>query len=127
MAKWYGSVHNRIMENSVTKEPITIGMGATLISYSDRHAATVVGIEQKGKTTIIKVQQDHAKRIDKNGMSESQNYVFTPNKEAYVHIFKKTGDKPFVECRANEKTGRLVKCGGGILLGHRDEYYDFSF
>lgn len=92
-----------------------VGSPATIVMYTDRHAATVVGVSKSGKT--ITLQQDVATRTDKNGMSESQEYSYERNPNA------------------EKQTARLTKRGwriGGqrgtkILIGTREEYYDYSF
>lgn len=108
---------NRFMGCSA---PPVVGGPATLLMFTDRHAFTVVGIEyfksgpRKGEVRLIKATQDRAKRIDKNGMSESQEYEYTTNPDAPIKVFRAT------------KKG-FVGDGGRLVTGHRDEYYDFSF
>lgn len=104
-----GSLINSVMASAPVP---AVGMGATLLGWSDRHAATVVAVSASGKT--CKVQQDHAKRVDKNGMSEMQQYEFSPNPNAPVLVVRKT------------KRG-WMSGGLRVALGHRSEYYDFSF
>lgn len=114
-----GSLMNMIAVDSRSAAP-EVGMGATIVMWSDRHAATVVGVSESGKT--VQVQQDHAKRIDDLGMTDSgQQYEFTPNPDAGIATFtlRKTGR--WVRKGESERNGTV------ILLGHRDEYYDFSF
>lgn len=126
MSKWYGSLTNRIMENNSISD-VKVGDGATLISYSDRHAGTVVEMFTKGKAQYVTVQEDNAERIDDNGMSESQEYKFTPNPQGATHTFKLLPGRPWKQVRKNDK-GRFVFYDGyGLRLGHRSEYYDFSF
>lgn len=92
---------------------LEVGMGATQLMYADRHAFTVVRVSPSGKT--VWVQQDNATRTDKNGMSESQEYTFTPNKT-----------NP--EVRVNKtKHGWHSSLHGSFALGYRYEYYDYSF
>lgn len=129
----YGNLMNRISECSSSPLP-NIGDGATITSYSDRHPGTVISIEKKGQFTIIKVQQDDAKRIDKNGYSESQEYVYTRNTEALISTFKAKYDKDGKQLTrlrpvwVNPETNRYVyKDGGGVYFGHREKYHDFSF
>lgn len=113
MKQIYGSLFNRLMENS---KPVTpeVGMGATLLMYSDRHAATVTKVFSP--TTIV-IQEDNASRTDKNGMSESQEYAYTPNTGA---------EEVFVTLR---KDGRwkVKKSQTVVMLGERDAYHDYSF
>ena len=107
-----GSLVNHVA--STSKQPIpTVGMGCTILMWSDRHAATVVEIKSARR---IVIQQDNAERTDKNGMSESQEYTYTPNTNAAKRVF-------FLN-----KRGRWVEQGGGngLLLGQRIEFYDFT-
>lgn len=112
----YGSMTNLIMDNSKTPVP-EVGMGATRLGWTDRHPYTV--IEVKSPKRIV-VQADDAKRIDKNGMSESQDYEFNPNPE---------GETVEISLRKN---GRWIEVGQSskgtsFLIGHREKYYDYSF
>ncbi|SKT55468.1 Uncharacterised protein [Mycobacteroides abscessus subsp. massiliense] len=113
-----GSLINALAVNSRSAEP-AVGTGATIVMWSDRHAATVVEVSESGKT--VRVQQDRATRTDNYGMSDAQSYTYTPNPQAAVQTF------------TLRKTGRWVRRGetekGGtvLLIGQRDEYYDYSF
>jgi len=111
-----GSLINNIYENTKPAKP-EIGMGATLIMWSDRHAYTITGVSPSGKT--IKLQRDKATRVDKNGMSDAQDYKYEPDIEAPV------------ETATLRKDGRYklkgYTSGGTVLIGKRDEYYDYTF
>lgn len=106
------SLTNYMMSGTVGAPTPVVGMGATILMWTDRYAATIV----KVTPTQIHVQRDIAKRIDKNGMSETQNYEFTTDPTASVEIFRKT------------KSGyRMTGGGASLRIGERDEYHDFSF
>jgi hypothetical protein len=110
-------------------EPV-LYMAATITGWSDRYPATVVEIIRKGTTTMVTVCEDDAKRIDKNGMSESQEYEFTFNPDGRLWHFKQTApDTPWKQVSFNRDTKRwiLSKCGNGLILGRRNKYFDFSF
>lgn len=108
---------NRIIENNYSSSKPVVGMGATYLGHSDRHPYTVISVSKSGKT--ITVQADNAKRIDNNGMSESQTYEYTPNPEGAIRT-----------CRLS-KDGNWRMSGGDyrpvIMLGRREEYYDYSY
>lgn len=108
-----GSLVNHLMSRSTTIVP-EVGMGATLLGWTDRHAATVVRVSASKKTFWL--QQDRAIRTDKNGMSECQEYTFErqPNAQARKVVMTKKGWR---------------EAGGGymVALGVREEYHDFSF
>ena len=126
-----GSVFNHIDSRSVRGEPEPfVGMGATILHWTDRSAATVVKIEVIRKVTYITTQDDNATRKDKNGMSESQDYDYTPDANGHLRVFKKHPKTGFWKfCVLNPDTGRYVQQthGSGLKLGVRDEYYDYSF
>jgi hypothetical protein len=101
-----------------TKIKPEVGMGATIGYHSDRHAATIVEVIN-GKTVVV--QQDTATRTDTNGYSESQKYTFGPCPTAPRKTFTLRNNGRWVEKgTAKQHTPYLV-------IGHRSEYYDFSF
>lgn len=122
-----GSLMNHIMSRQVVGQPEpVVGMGATILCWSDREAGTVVEVFTKGKTKYIKVQHDTAIRIDQNGMSESQEYHYSPNPHGQIEIFR-IGRSGLWEAVYLSEFNRYVKCSKGLKLGVREKYYDFSF
>lgn len=91
-----------------------VGMGATVLSYTDRHAYTIVEVSKSGKT--IKIQEDTATRKDANGMSESQDYEFSRNPKGAIY-----------SARFGKKGWKLMGMTSKVLVGVRDFYYDYSF
>lgn len=125
-----GSLINHLHSRAVIGQPAPeIGMGATLLGWTDRHAATITCVvTQDGKLVRIGVKQDIATRIDRNGMSESQEYSYTENPDAYTQYFRLNKRGMWEGTRLNPDTKRWVKSEGcGLRIGERDEYYDFSF
>lgn len=113
----YGSLHNRLLENADSPVP-KVGMGATECGYSDRHAYEV--IEVKDERHIV-VRRLDSKRIDKNGMSECQEYEYTSNPRNHTcNLFLTKQGK------WRERIGRRLGCNGW-LVGKAMEYYDYSF
>lgn len=106
-----GSLVNYLMSGGTPPEP-KVGDGATILMWTDRHAATIV----KVTPCTVSVQRDKAIRTDANGMSESQSYRYEPDPDAEVEVFRKTK-------RGWRKSGG----GAALLIGDRDEYYDYSF
>ena len=128
MTRFYGNIMNRIMEEPNRQQEPVVGMGATICMHSDRHAGTIIDVTVKGHATYVTVQRDNAKRTDNLGMSDSQDYDYTPNPEGGKEVFKDIGGKGFSHVSLNPITGRYVKSGGyGLVIGHRDEHYDFNF
>lgn len=112
-----GSFINRVMERVASPTP-ELGMGATELCYTDRHAFTVVEIID-AKTVVV--QADKAIRTDSNGMSDSQSYEYEPNPD---------GHKVTVTLRKNGHwvvKGEPMRNGKVFSIGRRSEYHDFSF
>ena len=117
LTKPTNSLVNNIYANSRYPKP-EVGMGATELLWTDRHACTITSIIND-KT--IEVQRDKAIRTDSNGMSESQEYRYEPNPDA-----KKT----IVTLRKNGrwvKKGDKMHNGTSFAIGARNEHYDYSF
>ena len=92
-----------------------VGDGATMLLYTDRHAYTITSVAKSGKSFTM--QRDNAKRVDNNGLSESQVYEITPDTNG-----------SFTKVRMTKKGWRVGGMRGNkVLVGCRDEYYDFSF
>ena len=92
-----------------------IGMGATLLGYTDRFPYTVIEVSKNGKR--CKVQEDSAVRLDDNGVSESQHYDYIPNPEGEIIAISR------------RKNGAWIEVGGGARfhVGSRRKYHDYSF
>lgn len=105
-----GSLMNHLY-SGVSVPTLQIGMGATILCWSDRHAGTVV----KLTANQIHVQRDKCTRVDKNGMSESQEWCYAADPNSVVEIFRKT------------RKGYRNTAGNGLLLGTRAEYHDYAF
>lgn len=102
-------------KKSTTSNLPEIGMGATIIYYSDREPATVIQVTHNGKRIVL--QEDFAKRTDNNGMSESQDYEYSTNPNGTIHIATKRKNGEY----------RLVGEKTLVHLGARRKYYDYSF
>jgi hypothetical protein len=111
-----GSLMNYIFSGAKMAAP-EIGMGATVLMWSDRHAATIVEVSKSGKR--VGIAEDEAKRVDGNGMSDSQSYEYSPG----------TGSVQYFTLRKNGawvREGDSMK-GARLAIGARQHYYDFSF
>jgi hypothetical protein len=109
-----GSVSNWLMSGSNGQPRPEVGMGVTLLHWTDRSAGTITRVSPSGKTFWFKV--DRAIRTDTNGMSESQQYRFEPDPAAPEQVARLT------------KNGGYKTTGGPRLrLGQRSAYHDFSF
>lgn len=124
-----GSLSNHLLSRAVKGEPKpVVGMGCTFLSWSDRHAGTIVEVvEVKGVVKRIACREDNAKRVDSNGMSESQDYVFSPNPSAPLQWFGKDRKGFWVRVAMNDAGRWVQRRSGGLRIGERDAYHDFSF
>jgi hypothetical protein len=119
---------NDILSRQTAGQPEPVeGMGVTILCWSDRHAGTITNVHHDGK--LIWVREDDSRRADRNGMSESQEWEFTPNPKGRLWRFKKNKDGRWFEVQPNPKSGRMcvVKGGACLKLGVRQRYHDFSF
>tara|TARA_R110000868_G_scaffold90895_2_gene251891 strand:- start:11805 stop:12188 length:384 start_codon:yes stop_codon:yes gene_type:complete len=120
-----GSLVNHIYSRMTKGEPEpTVGMGVTMLSWTDRDAGTIVEVNVKKR--YIAVTEDDKKRVDNNGISESQQYEYTPAVDSHPYYYRKDKKGQWRRCYHNEN-GRLVFSIGGLILGRRESYYDFSF
>lgn len=108
----------------IVDDELNIGDGVTLNYYSDEKPVTVVEIDSKGKW--IKVQMDIAKRIDKNRMSDCQEYEYFRDEKGYIITFYKTRIKDYT---VFTDTGRSTYNSYGIYLSLkvRRKYFDYTF
>lgn len=91
-----------------------VGMGATMCLYTDRVPYTVIKVVSDRK---IIVQADNAKRLDNNGMSESQDYEYTSNPEGEVKVLTFRKDKCW----------RVMGDTQYFHIGSRIKYHDYGF
>lgn len=103
------------MKNQNSGPNLVLGMGATIYSYSDRTPATVIRITHNGKRIIL--QEDYSIRVDKNGISENQEYQYQTNTSGVLIYATLRKDGRF----------RVTATNQLVSLGPRQKYYDYSF
>ena len=108
----------------IIDDVLNVGDGVTLNYYSDETPATIIEIDPKGRW--IKVQEDIAKRIDNNGMSDCQDYEYSRNTNGVIHTFYKTRRKDFTLFTDTGK-GTNNHYGIYLTLKLRRAYFDYSF
>lgn len=113
----YGSLHNVLYAKGKGAEP-EVGMGATVLYWTDRRAATIVEVISPRE---IVIQRDRATRSDGGGMSDAQSYTYErqPDAPREVYTLRKNG--------AWVRKGGSMKTGQRLSIGARIEYYDYSF
>lgn len=119
----YGSMMNSLMSGGTNPEP-EIGMGATILMWSDRKPATITEVlryksgPKKGQIRAVKTRADRAIRTDSNGMSDAQSYRFEPMLDVPESTWTLRKDGSF------RKQGDQYT---QLAIGFRDAYYDYSF
>ena len=108
-----GSFFNNLYQDTQSNEPV-VGMGATIVYWTDRAACTVARVVAP-KT--IEISPDKATRMDDHGMSDAQSYEYETDPDAGTYK---------VTLR---KDGRWKISGSQtvVLLGVRRHYHDYSF
>ena len=121
-----GSLMNHIMSDGVTAPEV--GMGATILYWTDRKAVTIIEVKKnkKGEIKELTLQEDTAIRTDYNGESESQRYCYAQWSEGrkYTARLLKHGWR-ILEGKDGE-SGRNIY-GSGLAIGVRNTYHDYSF
>lgn len=145
-----GSFINMLMSNnSSTPE---VGNGATILSWTDRHAYEVMSVSDDYKRVVI--QQYLPERIDNLGMSESQDYKYEKlngrdetlvwkwnswrRESKYItwddlYEYDKSDDSELFDDNAclqlvKGKTKMVTEYPKvSIIFGIKQEYYDYSF
>ena len=111
------------MSNAETMQP-EMGMGATLVMWTDRHPYTIVGLEhfktgsRAGEVKALFATRDKATRTDDHGMSDAQSYTYETDPDAPRERFVLCKDGWF---RQNDAGGTR------LAIGHRRKYHDYSF
>jgi hypothetical protein len=115
-----GSLVNHLYSRAREPAEIKVGDGATVLSWTDRHAGTVISVTAKA----IVVQEDTATRTDRDGpFTESQSYSYAPNPNGREWTFKRV---PRGRAAGQWREGGVTD-GQGVIFGHREEYRDPSF
>lgn len=120
-----GSLINHLMSNKTIKDIVIGETPATYLSYSDRYPATVVETFEKGKFNYVVIQLDKYVRTDNYGFSDVQEYEYSRDPEGSRYTFRVT-DKGFVSVYEDSETKRFKKGSGGLCIGVRERYYDFT-
>ena len=116
-SRWYGSVQNRLLENSRSAEP-EVGMGATECCWSDREPYEVIEVTD---SRHIKVRALKYRVVKGSTFDGSAEYEYESDPDGFVAtLFKKKNGKWV------RRIGRSEDCNGWII-GFAERYYDPSF
>lgn len=147
------SLVNHLQSRAVIGQPEPfVGMGVTLLGWTDRDAGTIQAVRVEKGVTIIEVTRDDAELIGGSIMSEDQEWKFTPDPNGHRMIFRRelggrwqqvhykvvdyvtkphiNADKTIEERQRPVYSKRLSKVQGGgygLRIGERDKYRDPCF
>lgn len=110
-----GSLHNLIADGSDDAATPEVGMGATVVMWTDRHAATIVEVSRTAHKVVV--QYDRATRTDKYGMSDAQSYEYEADPNGRTETYSRRKDGSY----------RIAGGQGRLLVGVRSHYHDFGF
>lgn len=121
MAKWYGSINNRIEENQMYCDKIEVGTPATVYSWSDRHPYEVIKVIDDKHIFIRELS--HMKKEGSPDMSNEWDLYSNVNNNTYELKFRygkwKRVDKM--------KDGSIYYGDINISFGVAEYYYDYEF
>ena len=84
--KWYGNLNNRIMEQGKDAEEITVGMGVTEFSWSDRHAYEVTKVIDQKHISIRELKHTPADNIPMSNNWKLESDPTRPEIEVNIGI-----------------------------------------
>lgn len=124
-----GSVINHLQARATIGQPLpVIGLGATLLLWTDRRACTITNVQLVRGRTIITVQQDWSSVVSGSAHDGSADYAFAPSPKGSEYHFRCEADGRWQSVVISRETGRWGKAGErGLRIGERDEYRDPSF
>lgn len=124
-----GSVINHLHSSAVIGQPEpVVGMGATMLLWTDRSACTITNVQQVRGKTIVTVRTDYATVVAGSSHDGSAEYSYARNPKGCECHFRREDDGRWQQVVINQQTGRWGKVSGrGLRIGERDEYRDPSF
>lgn len=124
-----GSVINHLHSRATLGQPEpTVGMGATILLWTDRHAATIRNVLYIGGKLAVQVTRDRATVVKGSAHDGSAEYEFETTPDGHLDTFAFNGTT-WEQYHVNPETKRWnkAKSGRGLRIGERDEYRDPSF
>lgn len=125
------SLVNHLYSRGVIGQPApVVGMGATELLWTDRHAMTIVEVvEEKGVVKRIGLTRDEAIVVKGSALDGSAEYRYETRTGAYVSYYR-IGKTGLWQQTWRNENGRWIgnaKSGTGLRIGQRDEHRDPSF
>ena len=100
-----------------------VGMGASILYHSDRHAATIVAVDRstRGNVTGVWVQRDETTVVSGSPHDGSAKYHYRPSPENPRVLFTLRKNGRYVA------KGESARDGTALSIGVRSEYWNPSF
>lgn len=123
------SLVNHLYSRMVNGQPSpVVGMGATILSWTDRDAGTIVEVEAIKNGYRVGVTRDHSKVVSGSTQDGSAEYEYSQNAGGYISRWQTDKNGMWVECHFNSETNRWkASKGNGLRIGARETYRDPSF
>ena len=126
-SKWYGSVINRLMENSKDPE-IVVGMGVTECFWSDREPYEVIAVKDQKHITIRALDHRRAGTSSLDSMYDNDWELFSNEDNIPVEVVKRGkywySPYTYTDAEGKEHTKFIRK---HFCFGVAEYYYDWSF
>lgn len=124
-----GSVINHLHSRAVIGQPEPeVGMGCTVLLWSDRTAATIVSVATFGSALIIGVREDESRVAAGSEIDGSARYEYSQDPNGRHRNFRRKPDGMWLEVHKSLVSGRWIKAAGaGLRIGDRETYRDPSF
>lgn len=124
-----GSVMNHLYSRMTDGQPEpTVGMGATILGWTDRYAATIRNVFNIGGKRAVQVTHDKVKVVAGSVQDGSAVYEYETTADGTLITYAFDGAR-WQLYTFNQETKRWnkSKSGKGLRIGERDHYYDPSF
>lgn len=121
MRKWYGSLNNRIEENRMLCDEITVGTPLTEYQWSDRHPWEVIEVRDQKHITIRElshkpVGEPYSNCWELHSNPENRTMELAKRGERWYKVFRDT---------ITNKISSWTKIN--VTFGKAEYYYDYSF
>lgn len=145
---WYGNLTNRLEENKMFCEEITVGTGMTEYLYSDRRPYEVVEVKDQKHVKVRRLDHKHIGNVPMDNswelISNEENPVYEMTKRGNFwywtvritsdiledltfekQLFLAHNDVDIDKLREKGKVTKYHKAN--VSFGHADYYYDYEF
>lgn len=128
MARWYGSVDNRLEENRMLVSEIKVGTGMTEYSWSDRHPYEVVAVKDQKHVSVRRMSH----KASDNGKPKKmghQDWDIKSDPSAPILNLAKRGNYWYEVHKYTDDDGkaRTAYYRKNVTFGKAEYYYDCEF